>query len=289
MTTTAHTLTRLRDLRLPGMAQALTQQTEQPATYDPLPFLDRLALLLEQECLQREQRNQARLIRQARFKLHASRQAIDYQSSRDLQPAQIAQLAQGEWLQRAHNLLITGPCGSGKTFIACALGHPACRQGYATRYFRLPRLFLTLTQAKANGSYHKLLHPFTKTQLLILDDWGMDTLNTAQRHDLMPLMDDRYQSASTLIASQLPVDQWYAAIGDNTLADAILDRLVHNAHRLTLKGESMRKKQGMMLWVGFALHTNSSTHPGKSSAGGMFCDQVGNPQVYEYATAERDG
>ena len=242
-TSTTQTLTRLRDLRLPGMAQALTQQTEQPATYEPLPFLDRLALLVENECVQREQRKQHRLIRQAHFKLRAALQDIDYEHPRDLTRAQLAQLAQGDWLQRHRNLLITGPCGSGKTFIACALGHQACRQGHPTRYYRLSRLFLTLTQAKADGSYHKLIHQLARTQLLILDDWGLEPLNTAQRHDLMHIMDDRYHSASTLIASQLPVDQWYATIGDNTLADAILDRLIHHAHRLTLKGESMRKKQ----------------------------------------------
>ena len=246
MTTTAHTLARLRDLRLNGMATALTQQTEQPGAYEDLPFLDRLALLVESECLQREQRKQDRLVHQARFKLRARLQDIDYEHPRDLQRAQLTQLAQGEWLQRAHNLLITGPCGAGKTFIACALGHQACRHGHTTRYYRLARLLLTLTQAKADGSYHKLLNQLAKTRLLILDDWGMDTLNTAQRHDLMHLMDDRYQATSTLIASQLPVDQWYATIGDNTLADAILDRLIHNAHRLTLKGESMRKKQGFI-------------------------------------------
>ena len=139
--------------------------------------------------------------------------------------------------------VITGPCGAGKTFIACAPGHQACRQGVATRYYRLARLLLALTQAKADGSYHKLLHQLARTGLLIIDDWGMDTLNTAQRHDLMHIMDDRYHTGSTLMASQLPVDQWYATIGDNTLADAILDRLIHNAHRLTLKGESMRKQQ----------------------------------------------
>ena len=246
MTTTAHTLARLRDLRLSGMATALTQQTEQPGAYDPLPFLDRLALLVESECLQREQRKQDRLIHQARFKLRARLQDIDYEHPRNLQRTQLTQLAQGEWLQRAHNLLITGPCGSGKTFIACALGHQACRQGVSTRYYRLARLLLALTQAKADGSYHKLLHQLARTGLLIIDDWGMDTLNTAQRHDLMHIMDDRYHTGSTLMASQLPVDQWYATIGDNTLADAILDRLVHHAHRLTLKGESMRKKQGFI-------------------------------------------
>ena len=243
MTSTTQTLTRLRDLRLPGMATALTQQTEQPATYDPLPFLDRLSLLVESECLQREQRKQDRLIRQAHLKLRATLQDIDYEHPRDLKRSQLAQLAQGEWLQRAHNLLITGPCGAGKTFIACALGHQACWQGHTTRYVRLARLFLTLTQAKADGSYHKRLQQLARTRLLILDDWGLEPLNTAQRHDLMHIMDDRYQSASTLVASQLPVDQWYDLIGDNTLADAILDRLIHNAHRVTLKGESMRKKQ----------------------------------------------
>lgn len=244
MTSTTQTLTRLRDLHLSGMARALTQQQEQPATYDALPFLERLALLVEQECVQREQRKQERLIRQARFKLRATLQDIDYQHPRNLQQTQVATLAQGEWLQRTHNLLITGPCGSGKTFIACALGHQACLQGQSTRYYRLPRLFLTLTQAKADGSYHKLLSQLAHTRLLILDDWGMETLTSAQRHDLMHLMDDRYQAASTMMVSQLPVNQWYAVIGDNTLADAILDRLIHNAHRLTLKGESMRKKQG---------------------------------------------
>ena len=246
MTTTTLTLARLRELHLPGMATALTQQTEQPGAYDNLPFLDRLALLVESECLQREQRKQDRLIRQARFKLRATLQDIDYEHARNLQRKQLTQLAQGEWLQRAHNLLITGPCGSGKTFIACALGHQACLQGYTTRYYRLARLLLALTQAKADGSYHKLLSQLARTRLLIIDDWGMDTLNTAQRHDLMHIADDRYHTASTMMVSQLPVDQWYATIGDNTLADAILDRLVHNAHRLTLKGESMRKKQGFV-------------------------------------------
>ena len=243
MTNTAHTLTRLHHLHLSGMAQALTQQQEQPGTYEPLPFLERLGLLVEQECLAREQRKQARLIRQARFKLRATLQDIDYQHPRNLQPTQVATLAQGEWLHRTHNLLITGPCGSGKTHLACALGHQACLQGHTTRYYRLARLLLALTQAKADGSYHKLLSQIANTRLLIIDDWGMDTLTTAQRHDLMHIMDDRYHTASTMMLSQLPVDQWYATIGDNTLADAILDRLVHNAHRLTLKGESMRKKQ----------------------------------------------
>ena len=240
--TTTITLARLHDLRLSGMAQALTQQQEQSSTYEALPFLERLGLLVEQECLMRDQRKQDRLIRQARFKLRATVQDIDYQHPRNLQPAQIARLAQGDWLQRAQNLLITGPCGSGKTYLACALGHNACLHGYTTRYYRLSRLLLAFTQAKADGSYHKLLAQTAKIRLLLIDDWGLEALTTAQRHDLMEIMDDRHGSTSTVMVSQLPVDQWYVTVGDNTLADALLDRLIHNAHRLALKGESMRKK-----------------------------------------------
>ena len=184
------------------------------------------------------------MVRQARFKLRATVQDIDYQHPRNIKQAQLARLAQGEWIDRAQNLLITGPCGSGKTYLACALGHNACLQGYSVRYYRLSRLLLELTQAKADGSYQKRLVQIAKTQLLLIDDWGLEKLNTAQRNDLMEIMDDRHGATSTVMISQLPTDQWYAAIGDNTLADAILDRLMHNAHRLPLKGESMRKIKG---------------------------------------------
>lgn len=242
--TTAITIARLRDLRLGGMAQALQRQLEQVGTYDALPFLERFGLLVEQECLEREHRKQNRLVSQARFKLRATVQDIDYQHPRNIKQEQIARLAQGEWIDRAQNLLITGPCGSGKTYLACALGHNACLQGYSVRYFRLSRLLLDLTQAKADGSYTRLLKQIAKTQLLLIDDWGLEALTAAQRNDLMEIMDDRHGATSTVVISQLPTDQWYAAIGDNTLADAILDRLMHNAHRLQLKGESMRKILG---------------------------------------------
>lgn len=243
---TTQTLTALRQLKLPGMASALQTQLEQVGTYEGLAFLERLTLLVEQETLSRDQRKQDRLIRQARFKLAATVQDIDYQHPRQITASQIAQLAQGEWLERRRNLLITGPCGSGKTYIACALGHSACLRGYTTRYYRLSRLFLELTQAKADGTYHKLLKQLAKVQLLLIDDWGLEAMTPSQRGDLMEIMDDRHGHSSTVVISQLPTDQWYDSIGDNTLADAILDRLMHNAHRLPLKGESMRKSLGQL-------------------------------------------
>ena len=235
------TISRLHDLRLGAMAQALQRQQEQVGTYGGLSFMERLGLLVEQECLERDHRKQNRLIRQARFKLNATVPDIDYQHRRNIEPSQIAQLAQGEWIERAQNLLITGPCGSGKTYLACAVGHNACLQGHSVRYYRLSRLLLALTQAKADGSYQKQLTLLAKIRVLIIDDWGLEALNAAQRNDLMEIMDDRHGHQSTVMISQLPTDEWYAAIGDNTLADAILDRLMHNAHRLKLTGESMRK------------------------------------------------
>lgn len=243
---TAQTLVRLRQLKLSGMVAALEHQQEQVSTFEALPFIERLALLLDHEHLMRENRKQERLIRQAQFKLRATVQEIDYAHPRNIERAQIARLAQGDWIERSQNLLITGPCGSGKTYLACAIGHAACMREYSVRYYRLSRLLLELTQAKADGSYSKLLKQLAKVRLLALDDWGLEPLQPAHRHDLLEILDDRHDNSSTIVISQLPTDQWYAAIGDNTLADAILDRLMHNAHNLKLKGPSMRKKLGRL-------------------------------------------
>lgn len=236
------TLLQLRQLKLSGMAQALQTQSEQPGTYEGLAFSERLHLLVESEKLERDNRKQQRLLRTAKLKLTANIRDIDYQHPRGIQQSQLAALAQCDWLRKAQNLLLTGPCGSGKTYIACALGHSACMSGFSARYYRISRLMLELMQSKADGTYSKVLKNLAKTDLLILDDWGLEPLKTAQRNDLMEIMDDRHGTSSTVIISQLPTEQWYEMIGDNTLADAILDRVMHNSHRLKLRGESMRKK-----------------------------------------------
>ena len=243
---TQQTLARLRELKLSSMAAGLEQQLTQISTYEGLSFIERLGLLAEQEHLMREQRKQARLVQKARLKLGATVQEIDYQHPRNIKRAQIARLAQGDWLERGQNVLITGPCGSGKTYLACALGYDACTKGYSTVYYRLSRLLHELTQARADGSYRRLIMRLAKSELLILDDWGLEVLQAGQRNDLLEIMDDRHGKHSTVVISQLPTEQWYASIGDNTLADAILDRLMHNAHRMQLNGESMRKK-GLLL------------------------------------------
>ncbi|MGP8324029.1 MAG: IS21-like element helper ATPase IstB [Methanosarcinaceae archaeon] len=239
---TENILTQLRQLKLSGMSMALQGQIEQPGTYEGLSFEERIQFLIEQEFAERSQRKQQRLIRAAKFKIQANAHDIDYLHPRGLKQSQMAALLQCDWIAKGQNLLLSGPCGSGKTWLSCAIGHTACMKGYSVRYYRISRLLLELTQSKADGSYSKFLNSLNRYQLLILDDWGLEPLKAAQRNDLLEIMDDRHGALSTAMLSQLPTDQWYHAIGDNTLADAILDRLMHNAHRINLKGESMRKQ-----------------------------------------------
>ena len=238
---TTQTLALLQQLKLTGMADVLKIQQEQPHQYQDLPFNERLSMLIDSEQLQRDNRRQQRLLKAAKLKLHATARDVDYQHPRGLNQSVMLSLLQCEWLQKSQSLLVTGPCGCGKTWLTCALGHTACLKGYSVRYFRISRLMLQLSQAKADGSYSRLLQQLARTDLLILDDWGLEPLSAPQRNDLMEIMDDRHGCSSTAIISQLPTDQWYQSIGDNTLADAILDRLMHNSHRLKLKGESLRK------------------------------------------------
>lgn len=231
----------LKQLKLAGMANALLGQIEQPSTYEALSFEERLQLLLDSEELERNTRKQQRLLQLAKLKIAANAKAIDYQQPRGLKQSVMASLLQCDWVNKYQNVLLVGACGTGKTYIACALGHTACLKGYRVKYYRISRLMLELVQAKADGSYSKALQALSKLDLLIIDDWGLEPLKAPQRNDLMEIMDDRHACSSTIIISQLPTDQWHQSIGDNTLADAILDRLMHNSHRITLKGESMRK------------------------------------------------
>lgn len=240
------TLDKLQQLRLTGMHKALREQQDLPEI-DELSFEERLGLLADRELTERDDRRLQTRLRQAKLKQNACLEDIDYRTPRGLDKGLITQLATGQWLRDRLNAILVGPTGVGKTWIACALAHHACRQGYSVRYLRLPRLFEELRLAHADGSYPKLMKTLAKTDLLLLDDWGLTHLDAEARRDLLELLDDRHGHRSTLVTSQLPVDHWHEIIGDPTLADAILDRLVHNAYRITLKGESMRKRKAKKL------------------------------------------
>lgn len=231
----------LRQLRLFGMANALEGQLTQPTTYADLSFEERLSLLLECETTDRDNRRRERLLKTAKLRIPAHLADIDYHHPRGLNKSQMASLQTGDWIRNQQNLLITGSTGCGKTWLACAMGQMACGLGFSVRYFRLTRLLDSLTLGHGDGSYSKTLSQLAKCDLLLLDDWGLDKLTPTQRKDWLEIMEDRHGLKSTLVTSQLPITEWHTAIGDPTLADAILDRLVHNAHQLKLKGESMRK------------------------------------------------
>jgi len=236
----------LRTLKLIGMADALEQQLTQPATHEDLSFDERIALLVDREVTYRKNIKTNRLIKTAKLKQRALPEDIDYKHPRDLKKSQLADLLSCQWIQQHNNVLLTGLTGCSKTWLACALGMQACRQGLSVRYFRSARLFADLSIAHGDGRYLRLIKQLSKVDLLILDDWGLEKLNLVQSNDLLEVMEDRHGSKSTLIAGQIPVNQWHKAIGDATLADAILDRLVHNAHKINLKGESMRKAKSIL-------------------------------------------
>ena len=234
------TLETLQRLRLRGMYKALHEQLQLPET-DALSFEERLGLLLEREVSERETRRLRSRLKQARLREHAALEDIDYRANRGLDKGLMTRLASCQWIGEHLNVLITGPTGVGKTWIACALANKACREGYTARYLRLPRLLQELGIARADGRYPKLLAELARTDLLVLDDWGLPPFNDEQRRDLLEILDDRFNARSTLVTSQLPITHWHEYLADPTLADAILDRLVHCAYKLNLKGESMRK------------------------------------------------
>lgn len=236
------TLEKLTTLRFTGMAAALDEQM-QMNTLDDLGFEERLGILLDREMAVRQTRRMNTRLRKARLRQEGCIEDIDFRHPRGLDKSLVMRLAGCEWIKEHHNLIITGPTGVGKTYLACAFAQKACREGYSTLYLRITKLFEDLALAKGDGRYLKLLASFAKADLLVLDDYGLEPLGREQRHDLLEILEDRHGLKSTLVTSQLPIENWHEQVGDPTLADAILDRLVHNAHKIRLDGDSMRKKK----------------------------------------------
>ncbi|MDA8349169.1 MAG: IS21-like element helper ATPase IstB [Pseudomonadota bacterium] len=239
------TLEALNRLKLHGMALALSEQMTTTAAQQ-LAFEERLALLLEREVTHRENRRMGRLWKSCQPKERAAAlEDIDYRGRGGLDRAQLASLASCEWIGQSQNLLIHGATGAGKTYLACALAHQACRAGLSAWYVRAPRLFEELTLCHADGSFRKRLAAIAKIQLLVIDDFAISPIGPRERNDLLELLDDRVGSRSSIVTSQLPIEHWHEYLNDPTLADAIMDRLIHRSHKIHLQGkESMRKRAG---------------------------------------------
>jgi len=237
------TMEKLQALKLAAMAAAWTAQ-QQDAPTSALSFDERFGLLVDAEWLARENARLTRHLQAAKLKLsQACLEAIDYPARRALDKALVRQLATGRWIAEHQHVLITGATGTGKTFVACALAHQACRQGYRARYWRVSRLFPACALARAEGTYTRLLAQLARVDVLVLDDLALVPLQDPDRRDLLEILEDRYGTRSTIVTSQVPPSHWHEAIGDPTLADAICDRLLHNSHRLVLQGPSRRKEE----------------------------------------------
>ncbi|MCP4722761.1 MAG: ATP-binding protein [Desulfobacteraceae bacterium] len=238
------TMEKLRLMKFNGMISAFEQQMSQPEMA-ALSFEDRFGMLLDAEWSYRENRKLHNRLRRASFRIQeASVEQIDYQIPRKLKKAVVLRLTNSDWVAKHQNLIITGPTGIGKSYLACALAQKACRDGYTAFYTRLSRVLYELSICRADGSYGAKLQKLAKIQILILDDWGLTDLKSQERHDLLELLEDRHNVSSTIITSQLPISKWYDNIGDPTMADAICDRVIHNAHKIELDGDSVRKKKG---------------------------------------------
>jgi DNA replication protein DnaC len=236
------TLDQLQELKLHGMARAFAEQLSMHDV-SALSFEERLGLLVEREAAERSSRRLTARLRKANLREQAVLEDTDWRTHRGLDKAQVLRLGSCQWIADHLNVLVTGKARVGKTFLACALAHKACREGYTALYLRVPRLFRNLAIARGDGSYDRLLNTYARTDLIVLDDFGLVPVGGPERRDLLEILEDRYGRRSTLVASQLPVKSWYEVIGDPTLADGILDRLVHGAYAVEMEGESMRSKR----------------------------------------------
>ena len=234
------TVEKLYAMKLNGIADAFKEQLLQPDMYD-LPFEERFTLLVDRQWTWKEDRRMKRLLRNAKLKINGCIEDIDFRTPRGMDKSVVLRLANCDWIKSAQNIIITGPTGVGKTYLACAIANRACRMGYSAFYIRVPRLFQELAMARGDGSYPKTMKKLLKANVLIIDDLGLAPMSATERRDLLEVVEDRHGLASAIVATQLPIINWHENILDPTIADAILDRLIHNAHKINLKGESMRK------------------------------------------------